>query len=123
MNNVALWTGKPASPYIPFVNIAPIVAGINGISIFPTTVDVTGGIGIDPKNWRKQVDVDSLPVLNDSGDPILEEVYSVATAPLTINTKTKKLCKGDEELVDIVTSLTPQKVEFMKAGTICDCVW
>ena len=29
VNNVALWTGKPASPYIPFVNIAPIVAGIS----------------------------------------------------------------------------------------------
>ena len=32
VNNVALWTGKPSSPYIPFVNIAPIVAGTNGIS-------------------------------------------------------------------------------------------
>ena len=118
VNNVALWTGKPASPYIPFVNIAPIVAGTNGISpIFLTTVDVTGGIGIDLKNWRKQVDADSLPVLNDNGDPILEEVYSVATGTvLTINTRTKKLCNGDEELVDIAASLTPQKVEFMKAG-------
>ena len=48
VNNVALWTGKQASPYIPFVNIAPIVAGTNGISpIFLTTVGVTGGIGID----------------------------------------------------------------------------
>ncbi len=48
VNNVALWTGKPGSPYVPFVNIAPIVAGTNGISpIFLTTVDVTGGIGID----------------------------------------------------------------------------
>ena len=118
VNNVALWTGKPASPYIPFVNIAPIVAGTNGISpIFLTTVDVTGGIGIDLKNWRKQVDADGLPVLNDNGDPILEEVYSVATGTvLTINTKTKKLCNVDEELVDIAASLTPQKVEFMKAG-------
>ena len=82
VNNVALWTGKPASPYIPFVNIAPIVAGTNGISpIFLTTVDVTGGIGIDLKNWRKQVDADGLPVLNDNGDPILEEVYSARQAP------------------------------------------
>ena len=32
VNNVALWTGKRASPYVPFVNIAPIVAGTNGIS-------------------------------------------------------------------------------------------
>ena len=118
VNNVALWTGKPASPYIPFVNIAPIVAGTNGISpIFLTTVDVTGGIGIDLKNWRKQLDTDGLPVLNDNGDPILEEVYSVKTGTvLTINTRTKKLCNGDEELVDIAASLTPQKVEFMKAG-------
>ncbi|MEE2988104.1 MAG: bifunctional aconitate hydratase 2/2-methylisocitrate dehydratase [Verrucomicrobiota bacterium] len=118
VNNVALWTGKPASPYIPFVNIAPIVAGTNGISpIFLTTVDVTGGIGIDLRNWRKQLDADGQPVLNDDGEPILEEVYSVATGTLlTINTKTKKLCNGDEELVDIAASLTPQKVEFMKAG-------
>ena len=51
VNNVALWTGKQASPYVPFVNIAPIVAGTNGISpIFLTTVGVTGGIGIDLKN-------------------------------------------------------------------------
>ncbi|HJY11674.1 MAG TPA: hypothetical protein VJ304_02740, partial [Flavobacterium sp.] len=32
VNNVALWTGKQASPYIPFVNFAPIVGGTNGIS-------------------------------------------------------------------------------------------
>ncbi len=32
VNNVALWTGKQASPYVPFVNIAPIVGGTNGIS-------------------------------------------------------------------------------------------
>ncbi len=29
VNNVALWTGKQASPYIPFVNIAPIVCSTN----------------------------------------------------------------------------------------------
>ncbi|WP_435522821.1 hypothetical protein [Chryseobacterium indoltheticum] len=56
VNNVALWTGKQASPYVPFVNIAPIVAGTNGISpIFLTTVDVTGGIGIDLQNWVKKL--------------------------------------------------------------------
>ena len=27
VNNVALWTGKQASPYVPFVNIFPVVAG------------------------------------------------------------------------------------------------
>ena len=32
VNNVALWTGKQASPYVPFINIAPIVGGTNGIS-------------------------------------------------------------------------------------------
>ena len=42
VNNVALWIGKPASKYIPFINIAPVVAGTNGISpIFLTTVGVT----------------------------------------------------------------------------------
>ena len=66
VNNVALWTGKQASPYVPFVNIAPIVGGTNGISpIFLTTVDVTGGIGIDLKNWVKKVDENGNPVRNE----------------------------------------------------------
>ena len=42
VNNVALWIGEKASKYVPFINIAPIVGGSNGISpIFMTTVDVT----------------------------------------------------------------------------------
>ncbi len=118
VNNVALWTGKQASPYIPFVNIAPIVAGTNGISpIFLTTVDVTGGIGIDLQNWKKQVDANGDVVRNEAGDPVLEEVYSVATGSvLTINTKSKKLYNGEVELKDISKSFTPQKLEFIKAG-------
>ncbi|SKC05863.1 bifunctional aconitate hydratase 2/2-methylisocitrate dehydratase [Dyadobacter psychrophilus] len=118
VNNVALWTGKQASPYIPYVNIAPIVGGTNGISpIFLTTVDVTGGIGIDLKNWVKKVDENGNVVRNESGDPVLEEVYSVATGTvLTINTKTKKLYNGDQELIDISKALTPQKKEFIRAG-------
>lgn len=118
VNNVALWTGKQASPYIPFVNIAPIVGGTNGISpIFLTTVDVTGGIGIDLKNWVKKLDADGNPIRNENGDVILEEVYSVATGTvLTINTKEKKLYNGDKELIDLTKSFTPQKMEFIKAG-------
>jgi aconitate hydratase 2/2-methylisocitrate dehydratase len=117
VNNVALWTGKQASPYVPFVNIAPIIAGTNGISpIFLTTVGVTGGIGIDLKNWVKQLDADGNPVLDENGDPVLEQAYSVATGTvLTINTKHKKLYNGDQALVDISQALTPQKVEFIKA--------
>ena len=118
VNNVALWSGKQASPYVPFINIAPIVAGTNGISpIFLTTVDVTGGIGLDLKNWVKKLDDNGNVVRNESGDPILEEVYSVATGTvLTINTKKKKLYKGDKELIDIAKAFTPQKIEFIKAG-------
>jgi aconitate hydratase 2/2-methylisocitrate dehydratase len=57
VNNVALWIGKQASPFVPFINFAPVVAGTNGISpIFLTTVGVTGGIGIDLKNWQKKKD-------------------------------------------------------------------
>ncbi len=118
VNNVALWTGKQASPYVPFVNIAPIVAGTNGISpIFLTTVDVTGGIGIDLQNWVKKVDENGNPVRNENSDIVLEEKYSVATGTvLTINTKEKKLYNGDVELKDISKSFTPQKLEFIKAG-------
>lgn len=118
VNNVALWTGKQASPYVPFVNIAPIVAGTNGISpIFLTTVDVTGGIGIDLQNWVKKVDENGNPVRNENGDIVLEEKYSVATGTvLTINTKTKKLYNGTQELKDISKSFTPQKLEFIRAG-------
>ncbi len=118
VNNVALWTGKPASPYVPFVNIAPIVGGTNGISpIFLTTVGVTGGIGLDLKNWVKKLDAAGNPVMDENGDPVLEQTYSVENGSvLTINTKTKKLYNevGDE-LVDISSALTPQKVEFIKA--------
>lgn len=118
VNNVALWIGKQASPYVPFINIAPVVAGTNGISpIFLTTVGVTGGIGIDLKNWVKKLDADGNPVLDEDGEPVLEEAYSVATGTvLTINTKKKKLYKGDQELIDISSALTPQKMELMRAG-------
>ena len=119
VNNVALWTGKQASPYVPFVNIAPIVGGTNGISpIFLTTVDVTGGIGIDLKNWVKKVDADGKVVRNENNEPVLEQVYSVATGTVfTINTKAKKLYSEDgQELIDLSRSFTPQKLEFIKAG-------
>ncbi len=118
VNNVALWAGKPASPYVPFVNIAPVVAGTNGISpIFLTTVGVTGGIGLDLKNWVKKVDADGKTVLDENGDAVLEQAYSVDTGTvLTINTKQKKLYNGDKELADVSAAFTPQKVEFMRAG-------
>ena len=118
VNNVALWTGIPSSKYVPFVNIAPIIAGTNGISpIFLTTVGVTGGIGIDLKNWVKKKDAAGNTVTDSDGEPVLEEAYSIATGTvLTINTKKKKLYNADQELIDISSSLTPQKVEFIKAG-------
>ena len=120
VNNVALWTGVKASPYIPFVSIAPIVAGTNGISpIFLTTIGVTGGIGVDLKNWVKKIGSDGKPILNNDNSPVLEEKYSVETGTiLKINSKQKKLFNenGDEELADLTSSFTPQKLEFMKAG-------
>ena len=120
VNNVALWTGHQASPYVPFVNIAPIVAGTNGISpIFLTTVGVTGGIGVDLKNWVKKIGEDGKPLLNNDGNAVLEQKYAVETGTvLTINTAKKKLYSenGNEELVDMADSFTPQKIEFMKAG-------
>ncbi|GAA3914874.1 bifunctional aconitate hydratase 2/2-methylisocitrate dehydratase [Litoribacillus peritrichatus] len=118
VNNVALWAGEKTSPYIPFVNNKPVVAGTNGIApIFLTTVGVTGGIGLDLKNWVKKVDADGNVVTDANGDAVLEEKFSVATGTvLTIDTKAKKLYNGSEELTDIADAFTPQKVEFMKAG-------
>ncbi|MDP2580501.1 bifunctional aconitate hydratase 2/2-methylisocitrate dehydratase [Shimia thalassica] len=119
VNNVALWTGKKASPYVPFINIAPVVAGTNGISpIFLTTVGVTGGIGIDLDNWVKKTDADGNVVVDEDGEAVLEEAYSVATGTvLTINTKDKTLTDADGNVLkDVSAAFTPQKVEFMKAG-------
>ena len=120
VNNVALWTGTQASPYIPFINIAPIVGGTNGISpIFLTTVGVTGGIGIDLKNWVKAIDADGNPVMDENNEPVLERLYSVDTGTvLTISLKDKTLYNedGSEALCDISSALTPQKLEFIKAG-------
>tara|TARA_B100001778_G_C18600922_1_gene637191 strand:+ start:951 stop:3722 length:2772 start_codon:yes stop_codon:yes gene_type:complete len=118
VNNVALWLGKQASPYVPFINIAPVVAGTNGISpIFLTTVGVTGGIGLDLKNWVKKKDDEGNTVVDKEGEPILEETYSIATGTvLTINTKEKKLYKDGVVVKDVSAAYTPQKIEFMKAG-------
>ena len=119
VNNVALWTGIQASPYVPFINIAPIVGGTNGISpIFLTTVGVTGGIGIDFKNWVKEYDANGEVVVDEDGEPILKQLFSIDTGTvLTINTTTKKLYNedGSKELSDISSALTPQKLEFIRA--------
>ncbi len=118
VNNVALWIGKQASPYVPFINIAPVVAGTNGISpIFLTTVDVTGGIGLDLQNWVKQKDANGKTIRDEDGEPVLEQTYSVDTGTvLTINTKEKQLYKDGQPVKDISKAFTPQKMEFMKAG-------
>ncbi|GAB7256294.1 bifunctional aconitate hydratase 2/2-methylisocitrate dehydratase [Polaribacter sp. OB-PA-B3] len=118
VNNVALWTGIPSSPYVPFINIAPVIAGTNGIApIFLTTVGVTGGIGLDLKNWVIQKDAEGNTIVDEDGEPILKQMYSVETGTvLTINTKEKKLYHGKTELKDISAAFTPQKMEFMKAG-------
>ena len=118
VNNVALWIGKQASEYVPFINIAPVVAGTNGISpIFLTTVGVTGGIGLDLKNWVKQFDSSGNLVVDEEGEPVLKQTYSIDTGSVfTINSKTKKLYKDGEEVMDISSAFTPQKMEFMRAG-------
>ena len=118
VNNVALWIGKPASQFVPFINIAPIVAGTNGISpIFLTTVGVTGGIGIDLKNWVKQKDNNGDTILDEDGEPLLKREFSVDTGTtFTINTKEKKLYQEGKIIKDISNAFTPQKMEFMRAG-------
>ena len=85
--------------------------------LFLTTVGVTGGIGVDLKNWVKK-SAKTASRLNNDGNAVLEQKYSVETgAILTINTARKTLYEnGDEELVDMAVSFTPQKIEYMKAG-------
>ena len=64
--------------------------------IFLTTVGVTGGIGIDLKNWVKKLDEAGEPILDEDGEPVLEQVFSVDTGTvLTINTRTKTLYNED----------------------------
>ena len=118
VNNVALWIGKQASKYVPFINIAPVVAGTNGISpIFLTTVGVTGGIGLDLKNWVTKKDAKGNTILDEDGEPVLEEAYEVKTGDVfTINTKKKQLYKDAKPVKDISAAFTPQKMEFMRAG-------
>ena len=54
-------------------------------------MSVTGGIGIDLNNWVKKVDEGGNTVLDENGDPVLEQTYSVDTGKvLTINTKKQK---------------------------------
>jgi aconitate hydratase 2/2-methylisocitrate dehydratase len=118
VNNVALWIGKQFSEYVPFINFAPVVAGTNGISpIFLTTVGVTGGIGLDLKNWVKKRDAEGNNVLDKDGEPLLEEAYEVKTGDVfTVNSKEKQLYKDGKMVKDISAAFTPQKMEFMKAG-------
>ena len=72
---------------------------------------------MDLKNWVQQKDENGNTIVDEDGEPILKQMYSVATGTvLTINTKEKKLYHGKVELKDISAAFTPQKMEFMKAG-------
>ena len=89
------WFGKKSSPYVPFVNIAPIVAGTNGISpIFLTTVGVTGGIGLDLKN---------------SNDLIRRKLYSKET---NIDNSSLKYNDLDELISDQGITYNTKKVQL-----------
>ena len=65
VNNVALWTGIQASPYVPFVNIAPIIAIIikNGIAfevyffnpVLQVETDATSNVNGSQKDCRDTV--------------------------------------------------------------------
>ena len=55
-----------------------------------TTVDVTGGIGLNLKNWKNHMMKKEFS-FDDNGEPVLMQKFSVDTGTLfTINTKTKK---------------------------------
>ena len=46
-----------------------------------TTVGVTGGIGLDLKNWVKTYDGDGNLLLNKDGEPILKEPILLILEP------------------------------------------
>jgi aconitate hydratase 2/2-methylisocitrate dehydratase len=62
---------------------------------------------------------DGKSILNNDGNPVLEEKFSVTTGTvLKIDVKNKKLTdEAGNELVDVASAFTPQKMEFMKAGS------
>ena len=78
------------------------MAGTNGISpIFLTTVSVTGGIGINLKNWSKKLDSEGKIILNNEGSPILEQNYSVETGTvLIINTEKRNFMMKKQERIN-----------------------
>mgnify|MGYP000371478805 CR=1 FL=1 len=72
---------------------------------------------IDEEQVNETTGTIAFHLVDENGDAVLEEAYSVATGTLlTIDTKAMKLYNGDKELADISSAFTPQKVEFMKAG-------
>ena len=80
-------------------------------------MNVTGGIGLNLKNWAKKLDASGQSILDENGDPILEEKYPMRSgSTFRIDTKRKKLFNGDEAVVDIADALTPQKLESIRAG-------
>jgi aconitate hydratase 2/2-methylisocitrate dehydratase len=86
-----------------------------------TTVDVTGGIGLDLQNWVKVWMKMEMQFVMKNG-VVLEEAYSVATGTvLTINTKTKKLYNGDKELKDISKAF--KNGIYKKGWFLCYCFW
>ncbi|MCB1419883.1 MAG: bifunctional aconitate hydratase 2/2-methylisocitrate dehydratase, partial [Notoacmeibacter sp.] len=71
------------------------------------------------KNWTRKLGEDGKPILNNDGNPVLEQQFSVETGTvLKIDVKNKKLRdEAGKELVDVSAAFTPQKMEFMKAGS------
>jgi aconitate hydratase 2/2-methylisocitrate dehydratase len=85
VNNVALWTGKKASPYVPFINISIICWYKWYFAYFPNNSRSYRWNWIDLKTGQK-LDSQGNVVFDEAGEATLEEVYSVATGTvLTIN--------------------------------------
>ena len=69
------------------------------------------------QNWVKTYDAQGSLIVDNEGEPVLEQAYSIDTGTvLTIDTRAKKLYQGAQELKDISSAFTPQKMEFMRAG-------
>ena len=64
----------------------------------------------------KKLDKDGEPIIDENGDFVLQQTFSVETGTHLVIDTEKRNCFQQKELIDISSSLSPQKIEFIRAG-------